>query len=122
MRSRILLSVILAATLGFTGCKPRADQVAADAATAATWSSIIAGHTNGSVSRKSEIRVLFQADFGPDANKPGADKAAVLEFEPAIRGSIEFIGKREIVFHPTAELMAGQTYTVRVLPAGLAKR
>ncbi len=120
MRSRILLSIVLAATLGFTGCKPRADQVAADAATAATWSSIIAGHTNGSVSRKSEIRVLFQADFGPDANKPGADKAAVLEFEPAIRGSIEFIGKREIVFHPTAELMAGQTYTVRVLPAGLA--
>lgn len=125
MRNRILVCVVLAATLCFTGCKPRAEQAAADAATAATWSSIIAGYTNGSVSRKSEIRVLFQADFGPDAskqdaNKPGAAKAAVLEFEPAIRGSIEFVGKREIVFHPTAELMAGQTYTVRVLPAGLA--
>ncbi len=126
MRYRILLPVVVAATLYFAGCKPRADQAAADAATVATWSSIIAGHTNGSVSRKSEIRVLFQGDFGPDsnksdANKPGANSTAVLEFEPAIRGSIELIGKREIVVHPTADLLAGQNYTVRVLPAGLAR-
>ncbi len=120
MRNRILVCVVLAATLCFTGCKPKADQAVADAETLATWSSIMAGHTNGSVSRKSEIRVLFKVDFGPDANKPGADKSAVLEFDPAIRGSIEFIGRREIVFHPAADLIPGQNYTVRVLPAGLA--
>ncbi len=116
MRIRILLVAVLSSVLLATACRPKSDQAAMDSASTTAWSSIIAGHTNGTVSRKSAIRVLFQTDVQPVANKNQS-----LIIEPALQGRAEFTGKRELVFQPTGELAAGQTYTVRVLAAGLAE-
>ena len=119
MRIRVLLIAALAGTLALAGCRPKSAPAVMDAATVVAWSSVIAGHTNGTVSRKSAIRVLFQTDVAPEPNN-NAGNAAALAITPAVKGRIEFAGKREIVFQPDGELTAGQTYAVRVLPAVLA--
>src|SRR5690348_233547 len=81
------------------------------------WSALIAGHTNGIVSRKSEVRILFANDVTPEAGT--LDPRKVLSIDPAVDGDIQFRGARELALTPSKELEPGKTYTVTVEPQGL---
>lgn len=105
--------VCLSALALLVACGRGAGDAAPDPAQQQAWATVIAGHTSGVVSRRSEIRVLFSTDVAAD------DAATLLAIEPAVRGDASFAGARELVFDPEAELVPGQTYRVRLQPAGL---
>jgi len=107
--SGLLLLCLLA--LGACQKKPALDARSADA-----WASVIAGHTSGIVSRRTEIRVLFASDVGSDV----ALRATPLVLSPAVAGKLEFRGPRELVLVPTGTLPPGREYQATLSARGLA--
>lgn len=107
----LLIAIILGA------CK-RNDAPAVNKAQQLAWSTIIAGHTSGIVSRKSIVQVLFAKDVA-SVNAGNNDAHANLTIEPAIEGKLIFAGPREIVLTPSKELEPGKEYTVKVNSKGL---
>lgn len=94
-------------------CGRGASDAAPDPAQQQAWATVIAGHTTGVVSRRSDIRVRFATDVAAD------DAVKLLAIEPAVAGAASFAGARELVFDPAAELVPGQTYRVRLQPSAL---
>ena len=108
----LALLLTLAACGGARGpaVKSGAQQVA--------WSRIIAGHTAGVVSRKSDVHVHFTVEVAPtDGSRP--DLSKTLNIEPDVAGRIEFASSTEIVFEPKQDLEPGRRYLVQVRPQGL---
>lgn len=73
------------------------------------WYRYISAYTSGSISRKTQIRVLFVANVGREGQEP-AQLDGYLEFNPAISGKTEWKSARELVFTPAKELQPGATY------------
>lgn len=113
MKTRLLLLVLLG-SLGITACKPR--EQTPSVAQKEAWSTVIAAHTSGTVSRRSSIRVLFNADVVTGAIPAESSALAV---EPEIRGRQTFVSPRELLLEPQSELTPGTEYRVRVLPSSL---
>jgi len=82
------------------------------------WSDYIALHSQGYVSRKSNINIAF---FSPvvDANTVGHSARDFIEIKPAIDGEIVFISPREIEIQPSRSLPSGQEYQIRLNTEGL---
>lgn len=117
-RSRLLpVLILLAASLTLVSCQ-RTQGLSTQARDA--WASIISAHTTGVVSRRTEIRVLFNSDVAPDNASHPLDARSILSISPAVAGEIRFRGPRELALKPSSELAVGQTYTVRVKARGLA--
>jgi len=82
------------------------------------WAHLILAHTSGVVSRKAEIRVLFARDaIAGDAE--AASATGILRVDPAVAGTLEFRGARELVLTPANGLRPGQEYRVTLSPASL---
>ncbi|MEN6310994.1 MAG: hypothetical protein ABFD80_05600, partial [Acidobacteriota bacterium] len=102
---------VLACVLGLAACKGGGNKAAE--AKDQEWYRYISAYTSGTVSRKSDIRVLFVSN----AAAPGQSASGLLEFTPAIQGTAEWKSLRELVFTPKEELKPGQEYKA-VLRAG----
>ncbi|HOW85529.1 MAG TPA: MG2 domain-containing protein [Candidatus Aminicenantes bacterium] len=98
-------AMILAAVgvLAFAGCRSKKP---AGAEAGKEWYRYISAFTSGTISRKSPVRVLFVDNAG----RPGPAAPDLFEFTPAIAGTAEWAGPRELVFRPGGELKPGQEY------------
>ncbi len=123
MRIPSLLVAILAVAGAMAACDRSALVKTPDPARQAVWSTVVASHTAGVVSRGSAVRIRFATDVaGGDADSgAGAHPAAaaLLRIEPSVAGHAAFSGRRELVFTPAAQLAPGQVYRVQLLPTGL---
>lgn len=104
-----LFALIL--TLALVACGS-GDKGAPDASKV-DWSQYVSMHTADFIPRDSHIRIRFTNDV-ITADKVGADASDVLEFEPAIKGSITYADAREIVVVPAVPLPSGQQYKATV--------
>ncbi len=102
--SSIFVSFLTAAcVLGFAGCRskkpagPGAEQ---------PWYRYISAFTSGTVFRRTPVRVLFVDNAGT----PGPAAAGLFAFSPAIEGTAEWAGPRELIFKPKDVLKPGQDY------------
>ena len=79
------------------------------------WSDYIALHSQGYVSRKSNINIAF---FSPvvDANTVGHSARDFIEIKPAIDGEIVFISPREIEIQPSRSLPSAPNSRASTLP------
>jgi uncharacterized protein YfaS (alpha-2-macroglobulin family) len=102
--------LVVVCVFGFLACKPAKKKAAAQMEQ--EWYRYISAHTSGTVSRKSDIRVLFVSN----AATPGQSAAGLLEFSPSIPGTAEWKSLRELVFTPKEDLKPGTEYkaTLRV--------
>jgi uncharacterized protein YfaS (alpha-2-macroglobulin family) len=102
---KILSSVLVAVcVIGLAACKPAKKKTAAEMER--EWYRYISAYTYGTISRKSEVRVLFVNN----AATPGQSAEGLLEFSPSIPGKAEWKSLRELVFVPRGELKPGQDY------------
>ncbi len=105
MTKKIFSTVlVLACLFGIQSCKPKEKRP--PAAMEQEWYRYISAYTSGTISRKSDIRVLFVNN----AAEAGRSAAGLLEFSPAIEGSAEWKSPREMVFVPKEELKPGKEY------------
>jgi uncharacterized protein YfaS (alpha-2-macroglobulin family) len=105
MSKKILSSMFVAVLfLGLPSCKQGKQRGPAEIER--EWYRYISAFTYGTISRKSEIRVLMVN------NVASADQSAegLLEFTPAIAGTAKWKTPRELVFTPKGELKPGQDY------------
>lgn len=105
MTKKIAFCLLLAAcVLGFAACKPKGAVTPAEAEK--EWYRYISAFTSGTIFRKSPVRVLLVQSVGV----PGKSAAGLLEFSPAIDGTVEWKSPRELVFTPKGELKPGREY------------
>ena len=120
IRLSLVALILVSGVLAACGSKP---EPAAQSATADTaWTTVIAGHTTGIISRKSDVHILFANDVIDAISGTGASNAnasAIFSISPAVSGKAGFAGSRDLVFSPAKEFAPGQTYSVRLLPQGL---
>ena len=83
------------------------------------WSDVIDSHTSGLVSKKTTIRVRFADDVVTE-DRVGKDASAVISIRPAIRGSLTFGSRRDIVLVPDGDLTSGQRYRITLIRRRLA--
>jgi uncharacterized protein YfaS (alpha-2-macroglobulin family) len=113
--SRLLQAILAASVLVLAACGQGAGKGAGGAA---AWAPFISQHTTGVVSRKADVHVRFTTDIAPE--KGGQPDSGALTLEPAVEGTLSFAGRRELVFEPKKDLVAGQSYIVRINPKSLA--
>jgi len=112
----LAMLIVAAAVIAACGCEgPRNRN--ADVPDPA-WSTLIAAHTNGPVSRKSAIRIVFARDVVA-ASEVGKPMTKFLESEPAILGRMIFESTRELALQPSGDLQAGQNYRIKLHARGL---
>ncbi|MCJ7586796.1 MAG: MG2 domain-containing protein [Candidatus Aminicenantes bacterium] len=102
MKKLSVVLLVCAATLVLPACKKK--QPAPQ-----DWYRTISAYTSGSVSRASNIRVLFVNNVGSVAQPPSALED-VLEFSPALKGQAQWQSSRELVFKPEKGLQPGTEY------------
>ncbi len=78
---------------------------------------IISAHTDGTISRKSDIRVRFVEDLPVDTSAPV--DPTLLSITPRLDGTLRWESARELVFTPSGDLPAGKTLSVSVALAKL---
>lgn len=107
------LVLLVLALLGISACQKgkRPDPVQQ-----AAWSGVVTSHTQGIVSRKSGIQVVFASDVAPEAT---GDLPQILTIEPAVKGELQFRGPRELLFSPASDLEPGTQYRVSIDPGKL---
>jgi len=116
MLKKVLSCMLIAAcVLGLSACKPEKKKTAADVER--EWYKYISAYTSGTVSRKSDIRVLFVNN----AATPGQSAAGLLEFSPSIPGTAQWKSLRELVFTPQEELKPGREYKATLYVGRLLK-
>jgi uncharacterized protein YfaS (alpha-2-macroglobulin family) len=102
--SSLLVVLCVISVLVLIACKPAKKKTAAEMEK--EWYRYISAFTYGSISRKSEIRVLFVNN----AATPGQSAEGLFEFSPAVAGKAQWKSLRELVFTPKEELKPGQKY------------
>ena len=83
-----------------------------------SWLKLSGWHTQGTISRKTPIRIIFNRDVIND-DLVGKSAKTIMHISPAIEGEPVFESKTEIVWTPTKPLQAGTEYKVRITPKGL---
>ncbi len=73
------------------------------------WESVISAHTDGLISKRDNIRILFASNVA-DADMSGRPAVGMLTFKPEIEGVATFVDGRELLFEPEAELPSGRSY------------
>ena len=122
MHSRLQLLGLLALLVYVSGCGPSQPEQLnpIDPATQdPLWADVIDSHTSGLVSKKTTIRVRFADDVVVE-DRVGEDASAAFSIEPAVRGSLTFGSRRDIVLVPDADLASGQRYRVTLRRRRLA--
>ena len=106
MFKKVLSCVLVAVyVLGaVSACRPAKEKT--PASVEQQWYRYISASTSGTISRKSEIRVLFVNNVAD----PGKDATGLLEFSPAIEGKAAWKSTRELVVKPAGELKPGKEY------------
>ena len=82
------------------------------------WASLIDSHTQGKVSRHSNILIRFKKAI-IDKSKLGSSANSIFSISPKVKGSAVFESAKQIAFVPDAPLASGQQYTVTLQPNGL---
>jgi hypothetical protein len=83
-----------------------------------SWLKLSGWHTQGTISRKTPIRIVFNRDVVND-DLIGKDASKIMHIAPAIDGKPKFKSKTEIVWIPAKQLQAGTEYKVSISPKGL---
>src|SRR5512147_2552570 len=101
-----ILSVVLAAVcvFGAFACKPSKKK--APLSVEQQWYRYVSAYTSGTISRKSEVRVLFVNNVA----EPGPAASGLFDFSPPIHGRAQWKTSRELVFTPAGELKPGTDY------------
>jgi len=82
------------------------------------WLKLSGWHTQGTISRNTPIRIVFNRDVIND-DMVGKDASKIMRISPDIKGKPIFENKTEIVWEPTEQLQAGTEYKVSIKPKGL---
>jgi len=82
------------------------------------WLKLSGWHTQGTISRNTPIRIVFNRDVIGD-EMVGKDASKVMHISPEIKGKPIFENKTEIVWEPTEQLQAGTEYKVSIKANGL---
>ena len=77
------------------------------------WLKLSGWHTQGTISRKAPIRIVFNRDVVDDS-LIGKDASKIMHITPAIKGKPVFESKSEIVWVPSEQLQAGIEYKVSI--------
>jgi len=83
-----------------------------------SWSKLSGWHTQGIISRKTPIRIIFNRNIIDD-DLVGKDASKIMHITPSIDGNPKFENKKEIVWTPSKQLQAGTEYKVSITPKGL---
>ncbi len=83
-----------------------------------SWLKLSGWHTQGTISRKTPIRIIFNRDVIND-DLIGKSANNIMHIIPAIDGNPLFKSKTEITWRPTKQLQAGTEYKVSITPKGL---
>lgn len=82
-------------------------------ATETLYNEFVSAYTSGSISRNSEVRVLFSHDLS-DSLLEIIKPADVMKITPAVEGSYTFVDNHTLVFKPSSEMKRNATYTASV--------
>lgn len=80
---------------------------------APAYNEFVSAYTNGSVPRKSEVRVLFSQDI-PQGRLDSLPASEVMQLSPKVEGSCRFVNSRTLAFTPSVEMGYAEHYTVKV--------
>jgi hypothetical protein len=113
---QISAAVLLCAIAAFVaGCVQGARD---DQSVDPLWSTVIAAHTSGPISKKGDIRIVFNHDvIAPE--QIGREATKLLSSKPRIAGKVQFVSRRELVWTPSEELKRGRSYRLELSPRGL---
>jgi len=103
-RVSILTFIIL---FVFFGCGKKNKNSLSKATNSKQWYRYISAHTTGSVSKKSQIRVLF---VNPVSNQNSISLKNVFDFTPEIKGETKWKSNRELIFIPKNNLSPNTRY------------
>ena len=106
MKKTAMYLLILAV---ISGCNNQ-EETKAPPAPDEAFSNFISACTGGVISVNSDIRVQFISDI-PEAIREAAIRKKVLEFKPAIKGSLSWTNSRNLVFRPDETLEPGSLFT-----------
>lgn len=81
------------------------------------WLKLSGWHTQGTISRDTSIRIVFNRDIIGDS-LIGKDASKVMHITPAIKGKPIFKNKSEIVWKPAEPLQPGSEYKVSIKAIG----
>ncbi len=109
-RTSVLLSLVVA-IIHAVGCGSTQPEPIDPASQDPRWADVIDSHTSGLVSKATTIRVRFADDVVAE-ERVGEDASLSVNIEPAVRGSLTFGSRRDIVLVPEGSLTGGQRYRV----------
>ncbi len=112
-RLSVLLGLILCNAFFFVGGCEIKKKAPAPKKVNPVWMDFIDHHTQGVISRKSNISIVFSRDVF-DEKQIGRTGGSFMETEPAIPGEISITSVREIVLVPKGDLKPGTQHFVRV--------
>ena len=83
-----------------------------------SWQKLSGWHTQGTISRNSSIKVLFNRDI-VGSELLGKDASHIIHISPAVKGTPIFESLSKITLLPDEPLKAGIEYKVSIKPKGL---
>ena len=86
--------------------------------TAFSWQKLSGWYTQGTISRKTPIRITFNREVISD-EMVGKDASKIMHASPEIEGKPIFKSKTEIVWKPEKSLKTATEYKVSITPKGL---
>lgn len=95
--------------LVWTSCQPQQNEQAERIPHNAKFDQYLSGFTEGEISKRSSIKVLFQEAIGPEEQEELSNNP--FSFEPALEGKAIWNNAQTLEFIPSAHLVSGQIYT-----------
>jgi len=83
------------------------------------WLALTGWHTQGTISRDSDIRIVFNREVIGD-ELVGKDASSVMRITPSITGTPIFKSKKEVVWATKNSLKAGVNYKVSIIAKGIS--
>lgn len=115
-RTIVLIVVVLLGMLLCGGCgskkKESVTEAVDEVVNSENWYRYINAHTSGAVSKSATIRVMFHQPVKGAGQGHGPDMTEIMEIEPSVRGQLEWMSDRELLFKPSESLESGRRYQV----------
>lgn len=110
MKKLYLLLVCAVVTLLFCQCSGEGGNSVSDVP---AYNEYVSAYTSGSISRKSDVRVVFAQDI-PLGKLDSIKPADVMKISPKVEGTFSFADPRTLVFVPSKEMNRNTLYAVTV--------
>jgi uncharacterized protein YfaS (alpha-2-macroglobulin family) len=119
MRRTPLILVSLFLLLAFTACQTGKNEQPERLTHNAEFDQYLSGFTEGEISKRSSIKVMFQEAIGGEDQEELAKNP--FSFEPAINGKAVWLTPQTLEFIPDVALVSGQIYTAKLSMGALVE-